>query len=162
MKLAHTVCLAAILSLHGASCSQDTSVSKASVERAHGLKLPANARDFQQRQSGNFLDKGIVSLFEIDKGLVPVFTQQLTIKSRNSPVRTGPGDPTVNGWNVWPHNTATFIPGNLSLTGLKRTWSGEAVPAEMLSCASPKGDWLHVEIWLTETEAIIKLYTDWN
>jgi hypothetical protein len=163
MKLVYAVRLAVIIvGLFGSSCSQDSFASKRTVERAHGLKLPASARNFQLRQWGGFLDKGIVSLFQIGKQDVPIFTRQLTIKERKLPIKRGPGDPTVNGQNVWPDKISTFVPGNLSLAGLKRTWSGEAVPSEMLSCASPKGDGLHVEIWFTDTEAIIKLYTDWN
>jgi hypothetical protein len=59
-------------------------------------------------------------------------------------------------------NTLNHGPGNSDLDGLKRTWSGEAHPLEMLSCASAKGDWLHVEIWAVDDHALLKIYTDWN
>ena len=137
-------------------------VSKSSVEDAHGLKLPQSARNFQQRRVGGFLDHGILSLIEIDQDQVQQFVAQLKIKSRNGPAKTDVGDPCINGWNVWPEKSATFVPGNKSLAGLKPTWPGEAKPIEMLSCSSPKGDWLHVEIWSVGEHALIKLYTDWN
>ena len=163
MKPFRTLRLGAIiLWFCGGSCSRDSLVTRDSVERAHGLKLPRSARDFQLRQWGGLLDKGILSVFEIDKNDVSIFTGQLAIKSRNFPAKRGPGDPTVNGWNVWPDNSDTFVHAHSSLTGIKRTWSGEAVPIEMLSCSSPKGDWLHVEIWFTDAEVIVKMYTDWN
>jgi len=132
------------------------------VEDAHGLKLPQSARKCQQRHAGRFLDHGILSLFELDQNEVHEFVAQLKIKSRNLPTKTGPGDPCLNGWNVWPENSATFVPSEKDLGGLKPTWSSEPVPIEMLSCSSPKGDWLHVEIWSVSNHTLIKLYTDWN
>lgn len=137
-------------------------VSRRSVEDAHGVELPQSARNCQQRRVGGFFDHGILSLFEIDQDDVRKLVARLKIRSRNAPVKTGAGDPCVNGWNVWPHNTATFVPGNKELEGLKATWTNEAKPIEMLSCSSPKGDWLHVEIWSVGDHAVIKLYTDWN
>jgi hypothetical protein len=136
--------------------------TRAAVEEAHGLKLPSSARKFQQRRAGGFLDHGILSLFELDKSEVQQFVAQLKIKSRASPTTAGPGNPCVNGWNVWPKYSPTFVPGNEELAGMKTTWSGQATPTEMLSCHSPKGDWLHVEIWSVEDHSLIKVYTDWN
>ena len=90
------------------------------------------------------------------------FIAQLRIKSRTAPVQAL-GDPTVNGYNVWPKGVATFVPGDPLYCGFQRTWSGEAAPMEMLSCSSPTGDWLHVELWRLEGEAmLVKMYTDWN
>ncbi len=149
------------------SCSPTSNVggglvSNSSVESAQGLKLPPSARNCQERRVGRFVDHGILSLFELDQTEVQKFVAQLKIKSRNPPAKTGTGDPCLNGWNVWPENAATFVPGNKELGGLKRTWTTEATPIEMLSCSSPKGDWLHVEIWSVGDHALIKLYTDWN
>ena len=101
-------------------------------------------------------------MFEIDQADVQRFIDQLNISSRTLPATAGPGDPCINGWNVWPKNAPTFVPGNAEFDGLKRTWNGEAKPVEMLSCKPAKGDWLHVEIWSVNSHALIKLYTDWN
>jgi len=149
------------------SCSPTSNVgaglvSRSSVEAAHGLKLPPSARNCQQRRVGGLLDHGVLSLFELDENEVQNFVAQLKIKSRNSPAKAGAGDPSLNGWNVWPENAATFVPGNRDLGRLKRTWTSDAKPIEMLSCSSPKGDWLHVEIWSVGEHALVKLYTDWN
>lgn len=147
------------------SCSNNAKVnlvSRKSVEEAHGLNLPPSAQSCQQIRMGAFFDRGILSLFEVDRSEIQQFIAQLKIKSRNSPRNTGVGNPCINGWNVWPEHSATFVPGNKQLNGLKSTWKSEATPIEMLSCGSPKGDWLHVEIWSTGDHALVKLYTDWN
>ncbi|HEY5911436.1 MAG TPA: hypothetical protein VJA21_12620 [Verrucomicrobiae bacterium] len=145
------------------SCSNSGhQVTKADVEKAHGLTLPADACNFQQRHIGGIFDKGVLSLFEASTKDVQPFIAQLSIRSRTSPAKKGIGDPRVNGWNVWPTNSPTFVPGNDELAGLKPTWTGEATPIEMLSCGSPKGDWLHVEIWSVGNRVVVKLYTDWN
>jgi len=132
------------------------------VESAHGLNLPESARKFQQRRTGGLLDHGILSVFEMNQSDLQQFVSQLKVKSRSSPVKPGPGNPCINGWNVWPEKSATFVPGNRELEGIKPTWKGETTPVEMLSCSSPKGDWLHVEIWSVGDQAAIKVYTDWN
>ena len=106
------------------------------------------------------VDRGIVSLFEIDRPEVQGFVNQLKIKSKSGPAIVGPGNPCINGYNVWPRNSPTAVAGNIGK--LRRTWRDAAVPIEMLSCASPKGDWLHVEIWSLGDHALIKVYTDWN
>lgn len=108
------------------------------------------------------MDHGVLSLFEVPGDELRQFISQLKIKSRNGPKNPRPGNPCQNGWNVWPEGSATFVPANRSLEGLVQTWPGEAKPVEMLSCDSPKGDWLHVEIWLAGRLALVKLYTDWN
>ena len=132
------------------------------VQEAHGLIIPSSARNFQQVRTGGSMDHCILSLFEINSNDVQTFISQLKVRSRNSPAKPGVGDPCVNGWNVWPANTSTFVPGNEELDVLKATWTGEAKPIEMLSCSSPKGDWLHVEIWSVGDHSLVKLYTDWN
>ena len=91
---------------------------------------------------------------------LPAFVAQLKGKFRSAPLYPI-GDPTVNGYNVWPHNSWTFVHGNHG--GLRRTWDGDAVPIEMFSCDSPTGDWLHVELWRIEGGTmIVKMYTNWN
>jgi len=108
------------------------------------------------------IDHGVLSLFEIDKRDLDPFLRQLKVNWRSTPAKTGPGDPCLNGWNVWPKGSRTFVPGNSELQGLRSTWSGPATPVEMLSCKGSKGDWLHVEIWSIGDHPLIKLYTDWN
>src|SRR6266567_4873798 len=142
-----------------ASCAPQTLVSSEKIERAHGLKLPTSAHNCQHIGGGGFLDRGALSLFEMDRNDVQKFVMQLNVRSRRKPERLG-GDPCVNGWNVWPKGSATFVPGNEEFAKLKRTWTGEAEPIEMLSCKSPKGDWLHVEVWSVGDHALVKLYTD--
>jgi len=100
-------------------------------------------------------------MFEISAADLPTFVSQLKINSRTAPVVTA-GDPCINGWNVWPQNSRTFVPGNAAFSHLRKTWTGDAKPVEMLSCASPAGDWLHVEIWTVGQTNVIKVYTDWN
>lgn len=160
--LAVLITLALAASCTRASDGNVPLVSRSSVEGSHGLTLPQSVRNCQQRRIRGFTDHGVLSLFELDQKDVQRFVAQLTIKSRHPPAKTGAGDPCLNGWNVWPENTATFVPANKELGGLKRTWVNDTKPIEMLSCSSPKGDWLHVETWSVGDHALIKLYTDWN
>lgn len=101
-------------------------------------------------------------MFEMSADELTTFIAQLRVRSRRTPARAG-GDPRVNGYNVWPTGVQTFVPGNTQYGGFRRTWQGEAAPVEMLSCASPTGDWLHVELWRLEGGSmLVKMYTDWN
>ncbi len=134
------------------------------AEREHGITLPASAHSIQCRgdASRGFLDRGAATLFEMSTNDLTAFVGQLRVKSRAAPVRAS-GDPTENGYNVWPTTSPTFVPGNDKYGGFQRTWHGEAIPVEMLSCSSPTGDWLHVELWrLEDSTLLIKMYTDWN
>jgi len=131
------------------------------VAKTHGLALPRSARNFQHLTSGGFFDRGALAMFEIDAKDRASFLSQLKVNSRAAPTAVM-GDPCLNGWNVWPRNSRTFVPGNASFDRLRKTWSGEAKPIEMLSCASPVGDWLHVEIWAVGETNLVKVYTDWN
>ena len=133
------------------------------IEQAHGVTVPPSATNFQQRQLGiALLDHGILSLFELSTADTEIFLKQLNVKAKHSSISTV-GDPLEAGWNVWPPNAETFVPGNTSLSaGLKQTWSGRAEPIQMFSCQPPKGDWLHVEIWAIPNGRLIKMYTDWN
>jgi hypothetical protein len=134
------------------------------AEREHGIKLPVSAHKIQCRGDASlgFLDRGAATMFEMSTNDLIPFVGGLQVKSRTAPARAA-GDPTENGYNVWPTNSPTFIPGNGQHGGFKRTWPGEAVPVEMLGCSSPKGDWLHVELWRLEGGTLlVKMYTDWN
>ena len=105
-------------------------------------------------------DRAIATMFELDQADVQRFIRQLKITSRDGPEKTGPGNPCRNGSNVWPQKARTYVPGNIG--DFKRTWTNDAIPIEMISCDSPRGDWLHVEIWSVGDHALIKLCTDWN
>jgi len=134
------------------------------AEHEHGITLPASARNIQCKgdASRGFLDRGAATMFEMSTNDLPAFFAQLRVRSRSAPARAT-GDPTVNGYNVWPQDSPTFVPGNEQYGGFRRTWYGEAIPVEMLSCSSPKGDWLHIEIWtLGGSASIVKMFTDWN
>ena len=135
------------------------------AEREHGIALPASASNIQCRgdASRGFLDRGASSLFEMKPENLDRFLSQLSINSRNGPAKTGPGNPCQNGYNVWPQGSPTAVPTNEQYGGFNVTWQGAAVPSEMLSCQSPVGDYLHVEIWNVGTNCIVvKMYTDWN
>ena len=101
-------------------------------------------------------------MLEIDRKDIAAFVAQLKITERRKPSKEQ-GDPTENGWNVWPQDAKTFVPGNKVYSGFKKTWNGVPVPEEMLSCQSTAGDWLHVEVWgLPEGKVLLKVFTDWN
>ena len=102
-------------------------------------------------------------MFRCMESDLPDFVSSLKIRARFSPVVDGTGDPCINGWNVWPRNAPTFVPGNKEFAGLQKTWKGSAVPVEMLSCDSSRGDWMHLEIWkIPADDPVVKLYTDIN
>lgn len=141
-----------------------TACDKVNDEYDHKIVLPASAANIQNRGRSNSVlpDGGIATLMDIDRKDLNTFLAQLKITERRSPAIER-GDPTVNGWNVWPRDAKTFVPGNEEYGGFKKTWAVEPVPIEMLSCQSPAGDWLHVEIWsLSDTKVLLKLFTQWN
>jgi hypothetical protein len=136
--------------------------ARARAESKHGIELPISATNVQCRASRGFLDQGVATLFEMTATDLASFVSRLRINSRSTPAKSS-GDPTVNGYNVWPSGSSTFVPSNERYGGWRRTWHGEAVPIEMLSCSSPKGDWLHVELWrLQDGRMLVKMYTDWT
>jgi len=151
--------LMALLSVAISACDQ------ACYESDHKIVFPASAANFQNRGNSRIKilpDRGIATLVEIDRKDLDAFLAQLKINDRRKPV-VEQGDPMVNGWNVWPHDAKSFVPGNEVFSGFKKTWNVEPVPIEMLSCQSPAGDWLHVEIWnLSDTKVLLKLFTQWN
>lgn len=135
------------------------------AEAEHGFKLPPSAAKIQCRGDAWAIapDRGASTMFQMDSTDLPGFVSTLKVKSRNGPIRPDPGDPTINGYNVWPKVTGSYVPGNFQYGGFTQTWSGNPVPVEMLSCASPTGDWLHVEIWkLSSGQMLVKMFTDWN
>ena len=155
--------LAALVPFCG--CKSSPGSPRDRAEREHGITLPASAGNIQCRgdASRGFLDRGASTLFEMKPRDLDSFLSQLTINTRNGPAVAGPGDPCVNGWNVWPQSSPTFVPGNDVYGGFTSTWQGPAVPSEMLSCNSLVGDWLHVELWNVSTNCIVvKMFTDWN
>ena len=143
------------------ACTQHSIVA-ADVADAHGVNIVSSARDFQQVRSPGSVDYGVLSMFVIDQSELDEFVAQLDVDAETLPAKGGPGNPCVNGWNVWPTTSPTFVPGNKELDRLKRSWDGDAVPVKMLSCSSPTGDWLHVEVWLVNGSSLLKMYTDWN
>lgn len=157
--LGPTITLLAFMLLVG--CETDP---QSRAETVHGLSFPASSEALQN--SGNapslFPDRGLVTLLEIAAADLRPFLTQLTIEEKREPL-LAKGSPLQNGWNVWPHDSKSCVPGNEVFAQLKQTWEGEAVPRQMMSCASPTGDWLHLEIWdLPEQRVLLKLYTDWN
>ena len=91
-------------------------------------------------------------MFEMDPADTAAFLAPLHVRSRNGPA-IATGDPSVNGWNVWPRDSKTFVPGNEQCGGWRHTWSGAATPIEMVSCDSsaPEGVFLHLEFWKLES-----------
>ena len=139
-----------------------TFVSPAEVEKVHGLKLVPSARNCQQVHVSGQMNRGALTLFEMDHNELSQFISQLRVNSRNWPASSGPGDPCANGEAVWPPGSSPVIPVKAGLTGLQRTWNSGASPIEMLRCNSSTGNWLHVEIWSVDDHTLIKLYTDGN
>lgn len=138
---------------------------RARAEQEHGFPLPASAANIQCRGDAWPWkpDRGASTMFEVDPGELAQFVAGLQVRSRHGPAIPGPGDPLTNGWNVWPTDAETCVPGNPQYGGFRRTWSGDAEPVEMLSCRSPVGDQLHVEIWkLAGGRLLAKLFTGWN
>jgi hypothetical protein len=134
------------------------------AEHEHGLILPRSAHAIQCKGDAwhGFLDRGAATLFEMDQADLNAFVSQLRVQARTAPTSTK-GDPTINGWNIWPQSARTFVPGNQIYAGFQTTWTGTATPVEMLSCSSLTGDWLHVELWKLHDDAmIVKMFTDWN
>jgi hypothetical protein len=111
------------------------------IEHEHGIRLPASASSFECRgdASRGFLDRGASSSFIIASNDLGGFVSELKVH---------PG-------------LTTFIPGN-SQYQIHAAWR-KGKPMRTYSCASPTGDWLHVEVWpMDEARVGICLYTDWN
>ena len=133
-----------------------TFVSPIEVEKVHGLKLVPSARNCQQVHVSNRMNRGALTLFELDHSELAQFISQLKVNSRNWPAMSGPSDPRGNGEAVWPPGSYPALPAKTGTNGLQRTWSG-ASPIEILRCNSSTGKWLHVEIWSVDDHTLIKL-----
>ena len=153
-----------VLSRHVARSTGD---SRERAEHEHGIALPPSASKIQCRGDGWLrvtpISGGFVTtMFEMDSADTSGFLAPLHIRSRNGPA-IATGDPSVNGWNVWPQKSPTFIPGNEQGGGWQRTWAGAATPVEMVSCDSPEGMFLHLEFWkLDSGPMLIKMCTVWK
>lgn len=121
---------------------------RAQIEHDHGLTLPESARAFQR--TGDFgllewldLDRGASAAFIIDRADLEGFMVQF------------PPNPAYQG--------QTFIPANgqYQISGLP--WSGQIAPEKVVGAESPVGDWVHVEVYPLDGDAVgVRLYTDWN
>jgi hypothetical protein len=111
MKLIHLFSMI-LLSAAMTACDQTGDGSD------HKIVFPASVANFQNRGNSNsFLpDRGIATLVEIDRKVLEPFLAQLKINDRRKPTKEK-GEPTVNGWNVWPHGAKTFVPGNEVFSG---------------------------------------------
>lgn len=160
------LCVMVILSLRK-YIARSTGDSRERAEYEHGIALPPSASKIQCRGDGWLrvtpLSGGFVTtMFEMNPADTSAFLAPLHIRSRNGPA-LATGDPSVNGWNVWPQNSPTFIPGNEQGGGWQHTWAGVATPVEMVSCDSPEGMFLHLEFWkLDSGPMLIKMCTVWD
>jgi hypothetical protein len=133
-------------------------------ESDHKIVFPASAKNIQNRgnSGSSLLDRGLATMLEIDRKDLEAFVAQLTITERRKPAQAT-GDPTINGWNVWPQGAKTFVPGNKIFGGFNKTWDTAPVPEEMLNCQSPTGMFLHVEVWgMQDEKVLLKLYSWWE
>lgn len=164
--VATILCVMTVLSL-GKYIALSTGDSRERAENEHGFALPPSASKIQCRGDGWLrvtpISGGFVTtIFEMDPADTSAFLAPLRIRSRNGPA-IAIGDPSVNGWNVWPQRSPTFIPGNEQGGGWKRTWTGAATPVEMVSCDSPEGRFLHLEFWkLDSGPMLVKMCTVWD
>ena len=103
-------------------------------------------------------------MFECEYADLADWMSTLPVRTKMDPANGDAGNPCTNGYNCWPTNAQTWVPGNGEFDGFTNTWSGATHPVIMLSCDSPTGDWLHVEIWRKSHDgnAVVKIYTDWN
>ena len=160
------LCVMVILSL-AKYIARSTGDSRERAEHEHGIALPPSASKIQCRGDGWLrvtpISGGFVTtMFEMNPAEMFTFLAPLRIRSRNGPA-IATGDPLVNGWNVWPQGSPTFIPGNEQGGGWRHTWIGAATPVEMVSCDSPEGMFLHLEFWnLEDGPMLIKMCTMWQ
>jgi hypothetical protein len=165
--LVATVLCALAIFLLGKHIARSAGDSRERAEHEHGIALPPSALNIQCRGDGwlrltPFYGGFATTMFEMDPADATAFLAPLHIRSRNGPV-IATGDPAVNGWNVWPQGSPTFIPGNKQGGGWRHTWTGAATPVEMVSCDSPEGMFLHLEFWkLDSGSTLVKMCTMWE
>ncbi len=114
----------------------------ARAEWEHGVVLPASVGRIACRGDATrfFLDRGASTVFDMDAADLSAFKSSLP--------------PAVS--------FDTFVPGNAEYRGFAFPWTVQK-PAETLSCESPTGDWLHVQIWPMQASRVgVWMYTDWN
>jgi hypothetical protein len=156
----------AILSINS-YIARSTGNSRERAEYEHGVALPPSASKIQCRGDGWLrvtpISGGFVTtMFEMNPADAAAFLAPLHIRSRNGPALAA-GDPLVNGWNVWPQKSPTYIPGNEQGGGWQQTWTGAATPVEMVSFDSPEGRFLHLEFWKLDSGAtLVKMCTAWD
>jgi len=147
--------------------ARSTGDSRERAEYEYGISLPPSASKIQCRGDGWLrvtpVSGGFVTtMFEMDPADTASFLAPLRIRSRNGPAVSS-GDPAVNGWNVWPQGSPTFIPGNEQGAGWRHTWMSTATPVEMVSCDSPVGRFLHLEFWKLDSGlTLVKMCTMWD
>lgn len=151
----------------GKYVARSTGDSRERAENEHGIVLPPSASKIQCRGDGWLRETPIsggfvTTMFEMNPAETSAFLAPLHIRSRTGPA-IATGSPSVNGWNVWPQGSPTFIPGNEQGGGWRNTWTGAATPVEMVSCDSPEGRFLHLEFWkLDSGPMLIKMCTVWD
>ena len=161
-----TLGLVAIFSL-SSYIARSTGNSRERAEYEHDIALPPSASKIQCRGDGWLrvtpLSGGFVTtMFEMSPTDQSAFLAPLHIRGRSDP-SIATGDPLVNGWNVWPQKSPTFIPGNEQGGHWQQTWTGAATPVEMVSCDSPEGRFLHLEFWkLEDGSMLVKMCTMWD
>jgi len=95
----------------------------------------------QSGGDGLVVDRGASTVFEMAASDVPALKSQLSSH----------------------HTPYTRVPGNEQYRGFAFPWPAGAAPAETLTCDSPKGDWLHVELYPIDADRVgVWMYTDWN
>ena len=139
------------------------SSTKDNLKSIHGIQLPPSATHFQTH-GNRWRHGGSAAMFECEYADLADWMSTLSVRTKMDPANGDAGNPCTNGYNCWPTNAQTWVPGNREFDGFTNTWSGATHPVVMLSCDSPTGDWLHVEIWRKSHDgnAVVKIYTDWN
>ena len=133
------------------------------LKNIHGIQSPPSAIHFQTHGS-RWRHGGSATMFECEYADLADWMSTLPVRTKMDPANSDAGNPCTNGYNCWPTNAQTWVPGNREFDGFTNTWTDATHPVVMLSCDSPKGDWLHVEIWRKSHDgnAVVKIYTDWN
>ena len=159
-------CLAVLINprlLSGPGLLSNSSKPKDNLKSIHGIQLPPSATHFQTH-GNRWRHGGSAAMFECAYADLADWMSTLPVRTKIDPANGDVGNPCTNGYNCWPTNAPTWVPGNREFGGFTNTWTGATRPVVMLSCDSPAGDWLHVEIWRKSHDgnAVVKIYTDWN
>jgi len=133
------IALLCAIGLMGLAAACNRTQPCSDVEKAHGLRLPSSARNCQTVRAKGMVDHGVLSMFELNQKDLMLFTNQLIVKSTQLPTRQLNGDPCINGWNVWPTNSQTFVPGNRDLSYLVRHGQEKRARSNPLAVAPRRG-----------------------